>query len=94
MPGSLKRLAGSTLPFWLLAAAALALFAVCAPWRLPASALRGDEGTYLAMASSLAVFSAGRKVWKTSISCFTKSRGTREKTSSQCRSGINGKRCS
>ena len=54
MRGPLKRLADSTLPFWLLAAAALALFAAASAWRLPAAALRGDEGTYLAMAASLA----------------------------------------
>jgi hypothetical protein len=54
MSGPLQRFAGSTLPFWLLAASALALFAAIGSLRLPSAELRGDEGTYLAMAASLA----------------------------------------
>lgn len=54
MRGPLKRLADSTIPFWLLAIAALGLFAAAGAWRARAGELRGDEGTYLAMATSLA----------------------------------------
>jgi len=54
MRGPFQRFASSTLPFWLLAAAALALFAAIRAHRLPLAELRGDEATYVAMAASLA----------------------------------------
>jgi hypothetical protein len=50
----LKRIALTSAPFWLLAAIALSLLAAIRSGRLPEHDLRGDEGTYVAMAASLA----------------------------------------
>jgi hypothetical protein len=50
----LKRISLSSAPFWLLAAVALSVLLAIRSDRLPERDLRGDEGTYVAMAASLA----------------------------------------
>ena len=64
----LKRLARSTVPFWLLAAVSLSVLGAIRAGRLPEHDLRGDEGTYVAMAASLArdndlAFGAADAAW-------------------------------
>ncbi|KAB2959502.1 MAG: hypothetical protein F9K18_11560, partial [Thermoanaerobaculia bacterium] len=54
MRGPSQSFLRSTLPFWLLAAAAAAVLGAIHAHRLPLAELRGDEATYVAMASSLA----------------------------------------